>query len=141
MPQFLNRIVSVYDTGASLVGTFAVTALLLAAIGIYGVLHFAVTRRTREIGIRMALGAARGDVIRLILGRSLAFSGIGLVLGIGSAVAAGRLTGALLAGVGPTDPITFLAVALIFGLVALLASVIPARRATRVDPMEAVRYE
>ena len=141
MPQFLNRIVSVYDTGASLVGTFAVTALLLAAIGIYGVLHFAVTRRTREIGIRMALGAAKGDVLRLILGRSLAFAGVGLVLGIGGAVAAGRLTGALLAGVGPTDPVTFLAVALIFGLVALLASVIPARRATRVDPMEAVRYE
>jgi ABC-type antimicrobial peptide transport system permease subunit len=141
MPQFLNRIVSVYDTGAWLVGTFAVTALLLAAIGIYGVLHFAVTRRTREIGIRVALGAARGDVVRLILGRSLAFAGIGLVLGIIGAVAAGRLTGTLLAGVGSTDPLTFVVVALIFGLVALLASVIPARRAARVDPMEAVRYE
>jgi putative ABC transport system permease protein len=141
MPQFLDRIVSVYDTGASLVGTFAVTALLLAAIGIYGVLHFNVTRRTREIGIRMALGAARGDVVRLILARSLTFVGVGLALGIGGAVAAGRLTGALLAGVGPTDPVTFLAVALIFGLVALLASVIPARRAACVDPMEAVRYE
>jgi predicted permease len=141
MPQFLSRIVSVYDTGASLVGTFAVTALLLAAIGIYGVLHFAVTRRTREIGIRMALGADRGDVVRLILGRSLAFAGAGLVLGIGGAVAAGRLTGALLAGVGPTDPVTFLAVAVIFGMVALVASAIPARRAARVDPMEAVRYE
>jgi predicted permease len=141
MPQFLNRIVSLYDTGASLVGTFAVTALLLAAIGIYGVLHFAVTRRTREIGIRMALGAARGNVVRLILGRSLAFAGIGLALGIVGALAAGRLTGALLAGVGPTDPVTIVAVALIFGLVALLASVIPARRAARVDPMEAVRYE
>jgi predicted permease len=141
MPQFLDRIVSVYDTGASLVGTFAVTALLLAAIGIYGVLHFAVTRRTREIGIRMALGADRGDVVRLILGRSLAFAGAGLLLGIGGAVAAGRLTGMLLAGVGPTDPVTFVAVALIFGLVALVASAIPARRAARVDPMEAVRYE
>jgi ABC-type antimicrobial peptide transport system permease subunit len=141
MPQFLNRIVSVYDTGASLVGTFAVTALLLAAIGIYGVLHFSVTRRTREIGVRMALGAARGDVVRLILARSLAFVGAGLVLGIGGAVAAGRLTGTLLAGVGPTDPLTFAAVALVFGLVALCASAIPARRASRVDPMEAVRYE
>jgi ABC-type antimicrobial peptide transport system permease subunit len=89
----------------------------------------------------MALGAARGDVLRLILGRSLAFAGVGLVLGIGGAVAAGRLTGALLAGVGPTDPITFLAVALIFGVVTLVASAIPARRASRVDPMEAVRYE
>jgi predicted permease len=141
MPQFLNRIVSVYDTGASLVGTFAVTALLLAAISIYGVLHFSVTRRTREIGIRMALGAARGDVVRLILARSLAFVGAGLVLGIGGAVAAGRLTGTLLAGVGPTDPLTFAAVALVFGLVALCASAIPARRASHIDPMEAVRYE
>jgi putative ABC transport system permease protein len=141
MPQFLSRILSVYDTGASLVGTFALTAMLLAAVGIYGVLHFAVTRRTREIGIRMALGADRGDVIRLILGRSLAFAGAGLVLGIGGAVAAGRLTGMLLAGVAPTDPLTFLAVALVFGLVALVASAVPARRAAHIDPMEAVRYE
>jgi ABC-type antimicrobial peptide transport system permease subunit len=141
MPQFLNRIVSVYDMGASLVGTFGVTALLLAAVGIYGVLHFAVTRRTREIGIRMALGAARGDVIRLVLGRSMAFVGAGLAIGIVGAVAAGRLTGTLLAGVGPADPLTFVAVALIFALVALAASAIPARRASHVDPMVAVRYE
>jgi predicted permease len=141
MPQFLNRIVSVYDMGASLVGTFGITALLLAAVGIYGVLHFAVSRRTREIGIRMALGAASHDVVGLILGRSMVFVGAGLVLGIGGAVAAARLTGTLLAGVGPTDPLTFVAVALIFGSVALLASAIPARRASRVDPMVAVRYE
>ncbi|MBZ5591429.1 MAG: ABC transporter permease [Acidobacteriia bacterium] len=141
MPQFLNRIVSVYDMGASLVGTFAVAALLLAAVGIYGVLHFAVTRRTREIGIRMALGAARGDVVRLILVRSMAFAGAGLVLGIAGAVAAGRLTGTILAGVTGTDPLTFLAVAVLFGLVALVASAIPAWRASRIDPMQAVRYE
>ena len=141
MPQFLNRIVSAYDMGASLVGTFAVTALLLAAVGIYGVLHFAVTRRTREIGIRMALGAAKGDVVRLILVRSMVFVGAGLLIGIAGATAAGRLTGTILAGVSGTDPLTFLAVAVLFGMVAFVASAIPAWRASRIDPMEAVRYE
>jgi len=141
MPQFLNRIVSVYDMGASLVGTFGVAALLLAAVGIYGVLHIAVTRRTREIGIRMALGAARGDVVRLVLARSMVFVCAGLAIGIAGAMAAGRLTGTLLAGVGPTDPLTFCEVALIFAAVAFAASAIPARRASQVDPMIAVRYE
>jgi predicted permease len=141
MPQFLNRIVSVYDMGASLVGTFAVTALLLAAVGIYGVLHFSVTRRTREIGIRMALGATPANVIRLVVARSMAFVGAGLAIGIVGALLAGRLTGKVLAGVGGADPVTFVAVALVFGLVALVASAIPARRASQVDPMEAVRYE
>jgi predicted permease len=141
VPQFLNRIVSVYDMGASLVGTFGVISLLLAAVGIYGVLHFTVTRSTREIGIRMALGAASSDVVGLILGRSMVFVGAGLVLGIGGALAAARLTSSLLAGVGPTDPVTFVTVAVIFVLVALVATAIPARRASRVDPMVAVRYE
>jgi predicted permease len=141
MPQFLNRIMSVYDMGGSLIGTFGVIALLLAAVGIYGVLHFAVTRRTREIGIRMALGAKSRDVVALIVGRSIAFVGAGLVLGMLCAVAAARLTGTLLAGVEPTDPLTFVAVALGFGLVALLGSAVPVRRASRVDPMVAVRYE
>ena len=141
MPQFLNRIVSVYDLGASLIGTFGITALLLAAVGIYGVLHFAVTSRTREIGIRMALGAAAGDVVSLILSRSMLFVGAGLAIGIAGAMAAARITGTLLAGVGPTDPLTFVSVAVVFGIVALLASAIPARRASRVDPMVSVRYE
>jgi ABC-type antimicrobial peptide transport system permease subunit len=126
MPQFLNRTVSVYETGASLVGTFAITALLLAAVGIYGVMHFTVTRRTREIGIRMALGAERSDVLRLVLGRSLGFVCAGLALGIVAALAAGRFTGAILAGVSGSDPVTFLAMVLLFGLVALAASAIPA---------------
>jgi putative ABC transport system permease protein len=141
MPQFLHRIVSVYDMGASLVGTFAVTALLLAAIGIYGVLHFSVTQRTREIGIRMALGATRADVLRLILSRSMAFVAAGLALGITGSLAAGTFTGKVLAGVEGTDPVTFIAVAVLFGLVALAASAIPARRASQIDPMVAVRYE
>jgi len=141
MPQFLNRIVSVYDFGASLIGTFGITALLLAAVGIYGILHFAVTSRTREIGIRMALGAGARDVVQLILSRSMLFVGVGLVIGIGGSIAAARITGTLLAGVGPTDPLTFVSVAVVFGFVALLASAIPARRASRVDPLVSVRYE
>jgi putative ABC transport system permease protein len=139
--QFLNRVVMIYDMQGSMVATFAVIALLLAAIGIYGVLHFTVTRRTREIGIRMALGAARRDIVRLIVRRSMAFVLAGLIVGMGAAVAAGRLTGRILGGVSPTDPLTFLAVALLFALVAFLASAIPARRASRVDPVRAVRYE
>ena len=141
MPQFLNRIVSVYDLEASLVGVFSVTALLLAAVGIYGVLHFAVARRTREIGIRMALGAGRRDIVRLILSRSMIFVLAGLAFGIVGSLAASSLIGKILGGVSPTDPFTFTAVAVIFGSVAFVASAIPARRASRIDPMEAVRYE
>jgi predicted permease len=141
MPQFLNRITSIYDMGASLVGTFAVMALLLAAVGIYGVLHFTVARRTREIGIRMALGAPRDNVLRLVLQRSLSWVMAGLCAGVGVALAASGITGRLLAGVTGSDPVTFGAVVLLFGLIALLASLVPARRATRVDPIQALRYE
>ena len=141
MPQFLNRIVSVYDMEASLVGAFGVTALLLAVVGIYGVLHFAVARRTREIGIRMALGAGRRDIVRLVLSRSMIFVFTGLAFGIAGSLAASSMIGKILGGVSPTDPLTFTAVAVLFGSVALAASAIPARRASRIDPMEAVRYE
>jgi predicted permease len=141
MPQFLNRVTSVYDMGASLVGTFAVMALLLAAVGIYGVLHFTVARRTREIGIRMALGAPRQSVLRLVLQRSLSWVMVGILLGVGVAGAAASITGRLLAGVSGSDPLTFGGVVLLFAGVALVASLVPARRASRVDPMVALRYE
>ena len=141
MPQFLNRITSVYDMGASLIGTFAVMALLLAAVGIYGVLHFTVARRTREIGIRMALGAPRPQVLRMVLQRSLLWVAAGMTAGVAIALAVGRITGRLLAGVSGTDPVTFCAVVLLFGAIAFLASVVPARRASRVDPIQALRYE
>jgi predicted permease len=141
MPQFLNRITSLYDLGASLVGTFAVIALLLAAVGIYGILHFTVARRTREIGIRIALGAGRAQVLRLVLQRSLLWVMVGISIGVGVALAVGQITGRLLAGVSGTDPVTFCAVILLFGLIAFLASVVPARRASRVDPIRALRYE
>jgi predicted permease len=141
MPQFLNRVTSIYDMGASLIGTFAIMALALAAVGIYGVLHFTVSRRTREIGIRMALGAPRPQVMRLVLERSLLWVAAGLAVGVGIALAVSSITVKLLAGVSGSDPVTFGAVVLIFGLIAFLASVVPARRASRVDPIQALRYE
>jgi putative ABC transport system permease protein len=141
MPQFLNRVTSVYDMGASLIGTFAIMALALAAVGIYGVLHFTVSRRTREIGIRIALGAPRPQVMRLVLERSLLWVAAGLAVGVAIALAVSSITVKLLAGVSGSDPVTFGAVVLLFGLIAFLASVVPARRASRVDPIQALRYE
>jgi ABC-type antimicrobial peptide transport system permease subunit len=141
MPQFLNRITSLYDMGASLIGTFAIMALALAAVGIYGVLHFTVARRTREIGIRMALGAPRSQVLSLVLGRSLLWVSMGLAIGVGIAFSVARITGQVLAGVSGSDPLTIGAVVVLFGLIAFLASVVPARRASRVDPTQALRYE
>jgi predicted permease len=141
MPQFLNRMVSIYDMGASLVGTFAVMALLLAAVGVYGVLHFTVARRTREIGIRMALGARYSQVLRMVLARSMVCVAAGVAIGIGLALSAGRFTETILAGVRGTDPLTFGGVIVVLAIIVALASVIPARRAARVDPMIALRYE
>ncbi len=141
MPQFLNRLVSIYQAGASLVGTFAMVAFLLATVGIYGVLHFTVTRRTREIGIRMALGSSAGQVLGLVLQRSLIFVIAGIGIGVAIALLAGRVTGTLLAGVSGVDPVTFLVVVLLFGLTASIASILPARRAARVNPVQALRSE
>jgi predicted permease len=141
MPQFLFRTVSIYEMGASLVGTFAAMALLLAGVGIFGVLHFAVARRTKEIGIRMALGARLGQVLRMVLQRSLAWVAAGIVVGAGLAFTARGITGQLVAGVSGSDPLTFLGALTIFGLIVLAAILIPARRAARVDPLQALRHE
>ncbi len=124
-----------------LLGGFAGVALLLAAVGIYGVVSYSVSRRTREIGIRMALGAQKREMARLVVGQVLRLSLLGVLAG--SAGAAG-LTGFLksqLYGVNAIDPATFVAVAVLLTLVALAAAWLPARRATRVDPMVALRYE
>jgi putative ABC transport system permease protein len=126
---------------AMLLAVFAAMALLLSAVGIYGVMAYAVAGRTREIGIRMALGAQRADVLRLIMGDGIALTILGLGLGLAASFAATRILTNQLYGVGATDPVTFAAVSLILAAVALAASYIPARRATRVDPMVALRHE
>jgi predicted permease len=119
----------------------AIVALLLATMGMYSVMTYTVSHRTKEIGIRMALGAQVGDVLRLVVGQAMQLVAVGVVVGVAGALVVARLLGGLLFGVSVNDPVTFLATLALLGSASLLATVIPARRATRVDPMVALRYE
>lgn len=125
----------------ALLGLFSAVALLLAAIGIYGVISYSVAQRTREIGVRMALGADRGGVFRMIIGQGVRLAAIGVAIGVGAALGLVRLMASLLFQVSTADVETFTAVAVLLLLVAFAASYIPARRAMSVEPMEALRCE
>jgi ABC-type antimicrobial peptide transport system permease subunit len=126
---------------ASLTAALGFLGLLLASVGIYGVVSYAVSSRTREIGIRMTLGANRPGILGLILKQAMRPVLLGLVIGFAICAAASRLMSVMLYGISPFDPLTFGGVALFLTAIALLACYVPARRATRVDPMEALRYE
>ena len=141
MEQVRSGAVAMRQFNMTLLSVFAALALMLAAIGIYGVIAYGVTQRTHEIGIRIALGAERGHVMRLVLGQGVILAGLGIGMGIAGALALTRLLENYLYRVQPTDPIALGSTALLLGAVAMLASYIPARRATKVDPLIALRHE
>ncbi len=141
MEQVLAASVSQQRFSMLLLAVFAVVALTLAAVGLYGVMAYSVTQRTHELGIRMALGASSRDVLRLVMGHGLLLATTGVVIGLAAAFFLTRLMESLLFGVTATDPLTFVAIAALQMLVALAASFVPARRALKVDPMIALRYE
>jgi putative ABC transport system permease protein len=141
MDELMARSVAGRRFSMTLLAIFACVAILLAAVGLYGVMSYSVVQRTHELGVRMALGASRRDVVTLVVGQAARLAVAGIAIGLIAAIALTRLMGNMLYEISATDPATFAAVALLIGTVALLASYVPARRATRVDPMVALRHE
>jgi putative ABC transport system permease protein len=141
LDQYVSNAAAQPKFTALLFGIFAGVALLLSAVGLYGVMSYTVTQRRREIGIRLALGAQKGDVLKLALQQGMTMVFVGLALGLLSAFAVTRLIQSFLYGITATDPLTFVLVSVMLTGVALLACLVPARRAAKVDPMEALRYE
>jgi putative ABC transport system permease protein len=124
-----------------LLSGFAGLAVLQACSGVYGVMSYMVAQRTHEIGVRMALGASKPDLLRMVLGRGLRIAGIGVGIGLVGALGLTRILAILLYDISPADPATFISVSVVLSAVAMLASYIPARRATKVDPLVALKYE
>jgi putative ABC transport system permease protein len=141
MNQALSDVIARPRFNVFLLSIFSVIALMLAAVGIYGVMSYTVAQRTREIGVRIALGAQASDVLKLVVGQGMMLALIGVAIGIAGALGVTRLMSNRLYDVTATDPLTFIAVSGLMTAIALLACYIPARRATRVDPMVALRYE
>jgi putative ABC transport system permease protein len=130
-----------FEVGASLAAAMGILGLILAVVGVYGVMSYAVSQRTQEIGLRIALGAQRSDILRMIGSRGAVIVASGLTIGVLAALAAGRLVSDFLVGITPTDPFTYIGVSLLLATVACVATYIPTRRAANVDPMVALRYE
>jgi putative ABC transport system permease protein len=141
MDQWVSRTLSQARFSSTLLTLFAGVALLLAAIGIYGVMSYAVSQRTSEIGIRLALGAEARDIRRMIVGHTVRLAGLGLAIGVVLALALSRTLGSLLYETAGTDPLTFATVIAVLGSAALVAGYVPARRASRIAPIEALRYQ
>jgi predicted lysophospholipase L1 biosynthesis ABC-type transport system permease subunit len=141
MKQVVAKTIARENFNTMLLTVFAVVALVLAAIGVYGVMAYTVERRTQEMGIRMALGAAKSDLLRLVLGHGMKVAAGGVIAGLVMAYGATRLLASLLFNVKPVDPPTFIVVSVILTLVALLATWIPARRAASIEPSDALRYQ
>jgi ABC-type antimicrobial peptide transport system permease subunit len=141
MAAQLNRTIALDRLMAALTALFGLLAVVLAAVGLYGVMAFAVSARTREIGIRMALGAGQARVLTQVMRESAALTSIGIALGVPGALWASRGIGSFLYGLSATDPWTYVALAVVLAIIALGAAWIPARRAAQMDPMVALRYE
>ena len=141
MTTFVDKAMAPIRFTATLIGIFAVVAVILAGVGLYGVLSTVVRQRTAEIGMRMVFGAPRSSILSLVVGEGLRLSAAGIAIGLAGAFAITRVMASMLVGVNPTDPVTFAAIVVLFGLIAVTASWIPARRASRLDPMAAIREE